>query len=155
MRSLANISLWGLILLGTIQSGQARPTDKPYNVLTWEEAYAKAEKLLSQMTLEQKVNLTTGTGNQQGPCEGNTAPVEDPYFPALCLNDGPIGLREALNTSAFVTGINSCASFDRNLIRQRGQYMGAEFHDKGVNVQLGPGMNLMRSPRGKSLFTLQ
>ena len=64
------------------------------------------------------------------------------------MNDGPTGLRRAYNTSQFVAGINCGASFDRELTRQRGAYMAQEFRDKGVNVMLGPGMNMLRVPRG-------
>jgi beta-glucosidase len=31
-------------------------------VLDWEDAYAKAKDFVSQLTLMEKVNLTTGTG---------------------------------------------------------------------------------------------
>ncbi|KAG2221285.1 hypothetical protein INT45_000198 [Circinella minor] len=123
----------------------AAPTKSGFEI-SWEEAYAKAEKLVSGWTLEQKVNVGTGSGNEQGPCEGNT--IASPGFPGLCMNDGPTGLRRAYNTSQFVAGINCGASFDRELTRQRGAYMGEEFRDKGVNVMLGPGMNMLRVPRG-------
>ena len=89
--------------------------------------------------------IIIGSGNEQGPCEGNT--IASPGFPALCMNDGPTGLRRAYNTSQFVAGINCGASFDRELTRQRGAYMAQEFRDKGVNVMLGPGMNMLRVPR--------
>ena len=135
-----------LAILSVIQGTSARPTKSDAGVLSWDEAYAKAEKLISSWSLEEKVNITTGTGNEQGPCEGNTAPTST--FPALCLNDGPTGLRRAYNISQFVTGINCAATWDRELIYQRGAYMGQEFRDKGVNVILGPGMNLLRVPRG-------
>lgn len=134
------------LLLGSGTTSEASPTTET-GILTWEEAYAKAERLVGMMTLEQRVNLTTGTGNEIGPCEGNTAPTTNPDFPVLCLNDGPLGLRHSLNTSAFVTAINAAASFDRALIRERGVFMGQEYRGKGVNVQLGPGMNMMRVMR--------
>ena len=38
------------------------------------------------------------------------------------------------------------ATFNRTLMRERGAAMGAEFKGKGVHVQLGPMMNLMRVP---------
>lgn len=93
--------------------------------ISWEEAYAKAEKLVSKMSLEQKVVLPTGVGDQKGFCEGYTAGV-DGLFPALCLNDGPLGLRRASGVSVQVTALNAAASFDRKLIRERGVNMGEE-----------------------------
>ncbi|KAI9310365.1 glycoside hydrolase superfamily [Dichotomocladium elegans] len=142
-------SITSAILLVTSAALSARgapstSTSYHHGVLSWEEAYAKAHKLVSQMTLEQRVNVTTGTGNEQGPCEGNTAPTD--LFPALCLNDGPMGLRHSYNVSQFVTGINAAATWDRVLMRERAVQIGREFREKGVNVILGPGMNMLRAP---------
>lgn len=54
-----------LAIVGLLSITQARPTDSN-GVLSWDEAYAKAKKLVSQMSLEERVNVTTGTGNEQG-----------------------------------------------------------------------------------------
>jgi beta-glucosidase len=40
--------------------------------------------------------------------------------------------------SAFPAGINTAATWSRDLIYRRGVAMGAEFRGKGVDVQLGP-----------------
>lgn len=40
--------------------------------------------------------------------------------------------------SAFPSGMNSAATWSRRLIRAKGKAMGAEFRDKGIDVQLGP-----------------
>ncbi|KAL0090753.1 glycoside hydrolase superfamily [Phycomyces blakesleeanus] len=98
------------------------------------------------MTLAQKVNITTGVGWMGGPCVGNSGMTTNPDFPGLCLQDSPLGVRFADFVSSGVAGINAAASFDRKAIRNRGQYMGREFRDKGINVQLGPSMNMMRTP---------
>ncbi|KAI7902732.1 glycoside hydrolase superfamily [Cokeromyces recurvatus] len=98
------------------------------------------------MTLEQKVNITTGLGWMVGPCIGNSGRTRDPDFPELCLQDSPLGIRMTDGVSSGVAGINAAASFDKLAIRQRGEYMGAEFRAKGIHTQLGPSMNMMRSP---------
>ncbi|XXH01210.1 hypothetical protein Hte_007564 [Hypoxylon texense] len=59
----------------------------------WDEAYAKAKEFVSQLTLLEKVNLTTGTGNQADLCTGNTGSVPRLGFRHLCLQDGPVGVR--------------------------------------------------------------
>lgn len=59
----------------------------------WDEAYAKAHAFVSQLTLLEKVNLTTGTGNQADLCTGNTGSVPRLNFRHLCLQDGPVGVR--------------------------------------------------------------
>lgn len=118
------------------------------NILSWEESYAKASMLVGQMTLEQKVNITTGVGWQTGPCVGNSGRTTGPDFPELCLQDSPLGMRFTDGVSSGVAGINAAASFDREAIRKRGEYMGQEFRAKGAHVQLGPSMNMLRAPEG-------
>ena len=49
--------------------------------------------------------------------------------------------------SPLRSGVNAAATFNRDLINQRGAALGAEFKAKGVNVALGPDMNIIRSPR--------
>lgn len=50
--------------------------------------------------------------------------------------------------TAFPAGINAAASFNRRLIRLRGLYMGREHTGKGVNIALGPMMNMGRVAEG-------
>ncbi|KAI9362167.1 glycoside hydrolase superfamily [Pilaira anomala] len=116
--------------------------------LSWDEAYSKAEKLVGQMSLEQKVDITTGVGWENGLCVGNTYPTTNPDFPGLCLQDAPLGIRFASNVTSGVSSINAAASFDRKQIRARAEYLGKEFRGKGVHIQLGPAVNFMRDPRG-------
>ncbi|KAH0269703.1 hypothetical protein KCU71_g19110, partial [Aureobasidium melanogenum] len=61
------------------------PSPRGGTVAAWEEAYKKAAALVSQMSVVEKVNITTGTGWEMGMCVGNTGPVERLGFPSLCL----------------------------------------------------------------------
>lgn len=38
----------------------------------WQDSYFKAQSLVNNMTLVEKVNVTTGVGWQMGLCVGNT-----------------------------------------------------------------------------------
>ncbi|KAM5539629.1 hypothetical protein V8D89_006738 [Ganoderma adspersum] len=111
----------------------------------WAEAKAKPKKLVSGWTLEQKVNVPTGVGLARGRCIGNIAAVGD--WPGLCLEDGPLGVRQSDFVTAFPAGINAAATWNRTLIRARGKAIGQEFKGKGVNVGLGPMMNITRVPQ--------
>jgi beta-glucosidase len=117
-------------------------------IISWDDAYIKARALVETMSIEQKVNITTGLGWMAGPCVGNSGSTVGPDFPELCLQDSPLGVRFADGVSSGVAGINAAASFDKAAIRRRGEYMGAEFRAKGINAQLGPSMNIMRAPQG-------
>lgn len=59
----------------------------------WADAYAKAKKFVSQLTLLEKVNLTTGVGWEGEACVGNTGSIPRVNFPGLCLQDSPLGIR--------------------------------------------------------------
>lgn len=121
----------------------SRIVEANVNVLSWDQAYDKAKELVNKMSLDQKVSITTGSGWEKGRCVGNTFATTDPYFPSLCLQDSPLGIRMADNITSGVSGINAAASFDKKQIRARGVYMGQENRGKGVNVQLGPAMNFV------------
>jgi beta-glucosidase-like glycosyl hydrolase len=70
-------------------------------------------------------------------------------FPSLCLQDGPLGIRFADNITAFPAGITTGATWNRDLMYQRGRAHGLEARLKGVNVLLGPVMGpLGRMPAG-------
>ncbi|CAO3636966.1 unnamed protein product [Cunninghamella blakesleeana] len=114
--------------------------------ITWQDAYIKADALVNKLSMQEKIKITTGTAFTEGKCAGNTFAVDN--FPSLCLQDGPLGVRGAFNVTLGISGINAAASFDKKGILQRGVYMGKEFKGKGINIQLGPSMNFMRSPHG-------
>ena len=82
-------------------------------------------------------------------CVGNTGPANSVGFPALCLQDGPLGIRFADRITAFPAGITTGATWNRELMRQRGAAHGREARLKGVHVLLGPAMGpLGRNPAG-------
>ncbi|KAK4237313.1 putative beta-glucosidase M [Achaetomium macrosporum] len=101
----------------------------------WTTAYGQARDLVSQMTVEERVNITRGW---PGICVGNTGEVPRLGVPALCFADGPSGIRGQEFVSAFPAGIHVAATFDRDLMYRYGRALGDEFHGKGINVALGP-----------------
>ncbi|TKA58974.1 hypothetical protein B0A49_12463 [Cryomyces minteri] len=101
----------------------------------WAAAYSKAHALLSQLTLEEKVNLTRGF---TGTCVGNTGAVPRLGIKPMCLADAPDGVRGQEFVSAFPAGIHIAATWDRTLMYQYGRALGEEYRGKGINVALGP-----------------
>ncbi|KAF8153932.1 glycoside hydrolase family 3 protein [Crassisporium funariophilum] len=117
----------------------------------WAAAHAKARAKIAGLTLEEKVNISTGVGWTGGRCVGNIPalePINGRGWPGLCLEDSPLGVRFGDFATSFPTGINTAASFNRGLIRQRGLFMGLEHRAKGVNIALGPMMNMGRIAQG-------
>lgn len=131
------------------QSPPWYPTPQGGTLSQWSESYKKAEALVKQMTLPEKVNITTGTGWEMGLAVGNTGPAIHVGFPGLALQDGPLGLRFADNATAFPAGITVGATFNKELMYLRGKAHGQEARLKGINVLLGPCVGpLGRMPAG-------
>lgn len=104
----------------------------------WDDAYTKAQAFVSQLTLLEKVNLTTGVGWEGEACVGNTGSIPRLNFRGLCLQDSPLGIRFSDLNSAFPSGMNAAATWSTRLIKERGKAMGAEMNGKGIDMQLGP-----------------
>ncbi|KAH7382328.1 beta-glucosidase [Pyrenochaeta sp. MPI-SDFR-AT-0127] len=115
----------------------------------WDAAYAKAQAFVKQLTLLEKVNLTTGTGWESEACVGNVGSIPRLGFDSICMQDSPLGIRFADYVSAFPAGGTIAASWDRGEFYRRGHQMGSEHRAKGVDVQLGPVVGpLGRNPKG-------
>lgn len=110
----------------------------------------KIEKLLSELTLEEKAGLCSGKDWWR------TKPVERLGIPSIMVSDGPSGLRtqqdngEDENDSkisvSFPSGCAVASSFDRNLFNYEGTILGEEANNFGVSTLLGPAINIKRSP---------
>ncbi|KAL5520514.1 hypothetical protein ACEPAG_9738 [Sanghuangporus baumii] len=125
------------------------PSPSGGTLLSWKTSYEKAARLVNQMSLIEKVNITTGTGWEMDLCVGNTGPATNVKFPSLCLQDGPLGIRFADHATAFPAGITVGATWNRDLMYQRGRLHGREARMKGVHVILGPAIGpLGRMPGG-------
>ncbi len=111
----------------------------------WEAAYTKANASLAKLSSNDKINIVTGVGWGKGACVGNTPAVSSIGYPSLCLQDGPLGVRYGTKVNAFTPGIQAASTWDRALIRERGQFMGEETKGCGIHVLLGP----VAGPLGK------
>ncbi|MCD8189984.1 MAG: glycoside hydrolase family 3 C-terminal domain-containing protein [Clostridiales bacterium] len=109
------------------------------------------DEIISGLTLEEKASLTTGSAFWY------TQPIEG-KVPAIMMTDGPHGLRKqegeadmlGINASVpatcFPSGATVCNSWDADLIFRIGQALGEECQNHDVQVLLGPGVNMKRSP---------
>lgn len=78
--------------------------------------------------------MVTGT---PGPCVGNIIGIPRLGFPGLCLQDGPLAIRVADYASVFSAGVSVAASWDKEILYERGYAMGEEFRAKGAHIFLG------------------
>lgn len=131
------------------QSPPWYPSPHGGTVESWQNSYKKAQEMVDKMSLAEKVNITTGVGWAMDMCVGNTAPAVDVGFPALCLQDGPLGLRFTDHATSFPAGITVGATWNRLIMRRRGEEHARQAKLKGVHVLLGPAMGpLGRHPAG-------
>ncbi len=107
-------------------------------------------KLVKQMTLEEKAALCTGASSWM------TTPVEHLGIPELTVSDGPHGVRRveevdnllanSLPATCFPTASCMASTWDVDLIHAVGQAIAEECIALKVDVVLGPGANMKRTP---------
>ncbi|KAF6225031.1 hypothetical protein HO133_010226 [Letharia lupina] len=105
------------------------------------------EKVLSELTLEEKVSLTAGRDFW------HTVPIPRLGVPAIRTSDGPNGVRGTRFFNGTPAGCLPCATalgatFDVDLLRSIGRFLGQEAKAKGAHVLLAPTINIQRSPLG-------
>ena len=117
----------------------------------------KIERLILAMTLEEKAMLTSGRD------AWSTQPIARLDIPYIWMADGPHGLRRAPSTdtwgygdqlpaTCFPTASALSATWDVALLREVGEALGDEAAALGVNLLLGPGVNIKRSALGGRNF---
>jgi beta-glucosidase len=112
----------------------------------------KAHEQIAKLTLEEKAALL------QGKTVWTTYSFEHANIPEIFLSDGPHGLRKqagaadhlGLNASVpatcFPTAAGMANSWNLELAEELGRALGEEAAANDVNVVLGPGLNIKRSP---------
>jgi beta-glucosidase len=114
---------------------------------------ARIEKLLAELTLEEKIIMIHGEGVFQ------TGGVERLGIPPLKMSDGPMGVRKEFalkdwttigTTDDYVSYLPSnsalAATWNREQAYHTGKTLGAEARGRGKDVILAPGINIKRSP---------
>jgi len=114
------------------------------------------QSLISQMALEEKAALCTGAS------PWTTTPVERLDIPELIMSDGPHGVRrvpdvnamviESLPATCFPTASCLASTWDVDLLHKMGEALAEECIALNVDVLLGPGANMKRSPLGGRNF---
>ena len=132
----------------------------------------RIQDLISKMSDEEKASVLIGTGMPgfdqstfrpipgayQGKvpgAAGGTFEIKRLGIPAIVVSDGPAGVRiksireNDANTyyaTAFPVGTALASTWNEALIYNVGKAMGNEVKEYGVDVLLGPGMNIHRNP---------
>lgn len=109
-------------------------------------------QVLDRMSQDQKISLLHGE-DSAGPYIGNLPAIPELCVPALSLQDGPAGVGDGLHdVTQLPAPVALAATWDTDSANQYGSVAGAEFAGKGVNVALGPTVNIVRDPRWGRAF---
>jgi beta-glucosidase len=126
----------------------------------------RIDDLLAQMTIEEKIHLLKGSGlasalgrvkpGQGIPgAVGTIVPTPRLGIPTIYLSDGPAGLRieptrdndeRTYYCTAFPIATLLASSWNVPLVEKVGIAMGNEALEYGLDVILGPGVNIQRHP---------
>ena len=110
------------------------------------------QELISKLSNEEKCALSSGLNTWQ------TKPVERLGIRSLLMNDGPHGLRkqsdpsqnlglhDSVPATCFPTAATMACSFDREMMKKVGEAIGQEALEQKIDLVLGPGVNIKRSP---------
>lgn len=104
------------------------------------EAKSRAEKLLSEMTVEEKIDYIGGYASFY------IRGIERLGIPEIRMADGPQGVRNDTRSTLFPCGIAASATWDRDLVRKMGEALGQDSRARGVHILLGPGVNMYKMP---------
>jgi beta-glucosidase len=118
----------------------------------WSTAYQKAHEFVCQLTVTEKVNLTTqaGTGQTDGYGIGIIPRLN---FRGLAADDSPTGVRGSDYSTAFASPLNLAMSWDRELMYAQYYANGAEHKAKGINIVYAPVSGpLGRAPTGGRIW---
>src|SRR5512134_99976 len=120
------------------------------------ERMKNIQSIIAKMTLEEKAALCTGAS------PWTTTPIERLGVPELIMSDGPHGVRrvpdihsmgmESLPATCFPTASCLASTWNVELVRKVGEALAEECIALNVDVLLGPGVNMKRSPLGGRNF---
>ena len=104
------------------------------------EVERRADSILSQMTLEEKLSLLGGVDGFF------IRDIPRLNLPRLKMADGPLGVRNFGPATAFAAGVTLTATWNPSLAELVGIELGRDARAKGVHFLLAPGVNIYRAP---------
>src|SRR5438477_693 len=136
-----------------INSGTQHADETPLYMDASQPIESRVEDLLSRMKLEEKIAIVHADS------KFTTAAIPRLGIPRRWLSDGPHGVREDVGPenwqpagktddfSSYMPALIGLAStWNPDLGTAYGKVIGQEARQRGKQIMLGPGMNIMRTP---------
>src|SRR5579862_2151460 len=133
--NLMAVEIFKHLLMTKFFSGKLPPYKNPSLSET-----ERTEDLLKRMTLEEKITMLGGKDGFY------IAANERLGIPRIKMADGPLGVRNYGESTAYPGGICMAAAWDTALEREVGNMVGEEARMKGVQIILAPAVNIHRAP---------
>ncbi len=117
----------------------------------------RVRMLVGHMTLSDEIRMMYGTAPFQnaGTYEGYVPGTPQLCIPALTEEDGPLGVGNVSGVTALPSAEALAATWSRQAARNYGVVNGREHWAKGMDVALGPTINILRVPQwGRGFETL-
>jgi beta-glucosidase len=169
------ITFTGLIILvfqGLILSAFAKPRPTPKKASgPWMNTSLspdeRADLVMQQMTLDEKISLLHGTGMEglspvsplavkSNGGAGYVVGVPRLGIPAIQMSDAAYGVRQSGENGRYSTALPDdlagAASWDLDAAYEYGALIARELRAQGYNMSLGGGVNLTREPRNGRTF---
>lgn len=114
------------------------------------------KEIIDSLSIKDKIKLLSGKNYWETQEQENVTSIR--------MSDGPNGLRKqegkndlvglngSLEATCFPTACLSACSFDPVIIEKMGKAIGSEARSQNVDLLLGPGLNIKRSPLGGRNF---
>jgi beta-glucosidase len=138
LRKLLSIVLLPILISSLVGALGQSPASPSLRSAT--EVERRVDSILSQMTLEEKIDLLSGVDGFF------IRDVSRLNLPRLKMADGPIGVRNFGPATAMAGGIGLSATWNPTLAERVGSEIGRDARAKGVHFLLGPGVNIYRAP---------
>src|SRR3954452_22647249 len=108
----------------------------------------RADELIKAMSLDQKIHQVTFSNPPWMAYYGTAGHIDgtpELCIPTLVLSDAGSGVAGTQHeTTTFPSGVAQAATWNPALEHQFGEALGQEAWNKGINIMLGPGMNIAR-----------
>jgi beta-glucosidase len=155
--------------------GNDSTQSRPALIAKWMDASLspdeRADLVLKEMTLDEKMNLVHGNGMPGWPGKprpnaylgnggaGFVLGVARLGIPMIQMSDAAYGVRNSGDNGRYSTALPSnvaaAASWDTQAACEYGALIGRELRAQGYNMTLGGGVNITREPRNGRTFEYQ